>query len=922
MASSSTQQLTLDGTNQNGFRRFLDSLPEKLETTIRIFDRSDWFTVHGSDAIFVANNIFRSKSVIRYYRNGNEKLEYVVLNNANYEKVLRDLLLVRQYRIELYKNKGTKTNQQWYLAEKATPGNLRCFEEIIFGNNEMSESAPVIAIRLVVENGQRIIGVAYADATLYNLGISQFEDNDLMTNLEALMVQIGPKECILVSGETSVDAVKLRQVINKTGVLVTERKKSDFNDKDIVQDLNRLLRIKSGNAATLAEIDQQVAMSCVTALIKYLELLSNVSNFNQFDLVTFDLSQFMKLDSAAVRALNLFPSPSDAGNKLRCLMGVLNYCKTAPGQRLLAQWLKQPLMDIAKIEERLNLVDVFVDDTELRQSVQEDHLKRFPDLQRLAKKFQRSRANLQDCVRVYQSINRVNCLIKALVGYDSAYKDLIRNMYSNPLSDLTTDFQKYQELIETTVDLDSVANHEFVIKPSIDPDLQEYRNQMDDLIEQISRLLSLAARDLGLEANKSIKLESNSQFGYYFRVTLKEEKALRSNKRFMMIDTNKHGVRFTNNNLESLNKSLQEIKSMYDGKQEDFAVEVINIASGYYEPLQSLSRIIAHLDVIVSFAHASANAPVPYVRPTILDTSDRIIELTEARHPCLEMQDDVAFIPNDVKFAKDDAEFIIITGPNMGGKSTYIRQIGVIVLMAQIGCFVPCSFARISIIDCILARVGAGDSQLKGVSTFMSEMLETSYILKTATEKSLIIIDELGRGTSTYDGFGLAWAISESIAKDIGAFTLFATHFHELTALANDIKSVKNFHVSAMTTEEALTLLYRVKPGVCDQSFGIHVAELAHFPENVVTHAKERAADLENCQAISYVTESDSDRRRDIMEEGEGLIHDFLQKISQISTTERSPQEVYSEIAMLRNSLSSCSNSYIKDLVSHTASQA
>lgn len=236
-----------------------------------------------------------------------------------------------------------------------------------------------------------------------------------------------------------------------------------------------------------------------------------------------------------------------------------------------------------------------------------------------------------------------------------------------------------------------------------------------------------------------------------------------------------------------------------------------------------------------------------YVRPHLYraDDAEAKIHLVGARHPCVELQEGVTFIPNDYAFARESSCFQIVTGPNMGGKSTFIRGLGTIIAMAQAGSFVPCTEAELPIVDTILARVGAGDAATRGLSTFMAEMIEASTIVRTATKNSLVIIDELGRGTSTFDGFGLAWSISEYMVKRIGCWTLFATHFHELTALADQEASVINRHVSAHVEDGNVTFLYEVRPGPCLQSFGIHVAEMAHFPKETVECARRKVCQSE-----------------------------------------------------------------------------
>ncbi|KAI8812287.1 muts domain V-domain-containing protein [Cladochytrium replicatum] len=871
--SEERPELSLDKGSEQGFCQFFRSLPEKPDSTIRIFERSggDYYSVHGDDALYVAHNVYKTASVLKNLGGeGTRSVPSCTLSRLNAIAFVRDLLVHKLFRVEIWAAELGRKNS-WSISKRASPGNLQEVEDMIFTAGEVSASPVVLAVKVAPKGDQKIVGVAFTDATSnHRLGLAEFIDNDIFSNFESLLIQLEVKECIIPDDANNYDLKKIKKILDRCNVVITERKKADFTTKDIEQDLNRLL--SDDVSLGLPEFELKNALSCLASVIKYLHLMEDESSFGQYSIETHDLTLYMRLDAAAVRALNLMPRPQDGTyTTFQC------NCTLTQKQ---SQWLKQPLLSIAEIRVRHDLVEALTASTELRQSLQDEHLKAFPDLQRLAKRFLKGSANLQDVVRIYQVVLRLPDLVHELEAYNRSHMQLIRDTYAIKLNGFIERLDKLKELVETTIDLEALNNHEFLINPDFDPDLEQLKGEMNKTFKEIQKQAQKIADDLDYELDKKLKFEKSPQYGYHMRLSRNEAGRIRANSSYIEIATLKNGVLFTTSKLRSLNGDFESLNEQYEQKQGNVVKEVLSITGSYLPVLEPLNLLIAHLDVLVSFAHAGLHAPIQYVRPKMTERGVGDVILKSARHPCLEMQDEVSFIANDVELIRDMSMFHIITGPNMGGKSTYIRQIGVISLMAQIGCFVPCSSATLCIFDSVLARVGAGDSQLKGVSTFMAEMLETSSILKSATRDSLIIIDELGRGTSTYDGFGLAWAISEHIATQIQCFALFATHFHELTALSEQVPTVKNWFVKAATDQNRITLLYKVVEGVCDQSFGIHVAELANFPQEVVKMAKRKACELEDFSTEQEVDASGLYRpwkcAKTDVDEGSAVIENFL----------------------------------------------
>ncbi|CAL5374356.1 unnamed protein product [Camellia sinensis] len=924
-------ELKLDAKQAQGFLSFFKTLPRDPRA-VRFFDRRDYYTAHSENATFIAKTYYHTTTALRQLGTGSDAISSVSISKNMFETIARDLLLERtDHTLELYEGSGSN----WRLVKSGSPGNLGSFEEILFANNDMQDSPVIVSLTPNFRENGCTIGMGYVDLTKRVLGLAEFLDDSHFTNVESALIALGCKECLLpVDSAKSSECKPLHDALSRCGMMVTERKKTEFKGRDLVQDLGRLVK---GSIEPVRDFVSgfEFAPGALGSLLSYAELLADESNYGSYSIRQYNLDSYMRLDSAAMRALNVMESKTDA-NKNFSLFGLLNRtCTAGMGKRLLHMWLKQPLLDVNEINSRLDLVQAFVEDTALRQDLRQ-HLKRISDMERLMRYLEKRRAVLQHIVKLYQSSIRLPYIKSALERYDGQFSSLIKQRYLDPLEFLTDDdhLNKFIGLVEASVDLDQLDNGEYMISSSYDPKLSELRDEQESLEQKIHNLHKQTANDLDLAVDKALKLDKGTQFGHVFRITKKEEPKVRKklNTQFIVLETRKDGVKFTNTRLKKLGDQYQKILDEYKSCQKELVARVVQTAATFSEVFESLAVLLSELDVLLSFADLAVSCPTPYTRPDITTSDVGDIVLEGSRHPCVEAQD----------WVRGKSWFQIITGPNMGGKSTFIRHVpcilstistsntyvaddsvlsvGVNILMAQVGSFVPCDKAIISVRDCIFARVGAGDCQLRGVSTFMQEMLETAAILKGATDKSLIIIDELGRGTSTYDGFGLAWAICEHLVEVIKAPTLFATHFHELTALAHEnadhetskkIVGVANYHVSAHidSSSHKLTMLYKVEPGACDQSFGIHVAEFANFPESVVSLAREKAAELEDFSPITIIandTKQDvgSKRKRecdpDDMSRGAARARQFLKEFSELPLDKMNVKEALDQVHKLK----------------------
>ena len=602
----------------------------------------------------------------------------------------------------------------------------------------------------------------------------------------------------------------------------------------------------------------------------------------QFEVVRGTLAGRVRLDTAAIRALNLLPAQAGDASELSVLGLLAHGCVTAAGKRVLRRWLLAPLTSRADIERRSMAVEALVSSPALRETLR-GSLK-LPDLEAIIGRLMQRKAKLADLVKMYHIVVGVLPTVGGLLADHAQVEDGMDAGeapdtaapvagdgslpgYGLRLTWAAEEASKLAQLVEAVVD--DVASPTPWVKASFNEELTELAGIIANLESQIEDEHTRVCRALG--SGVDVKCEDDKMRRKVFRVHKRHDKAVQAMAGVVVCGVTAAGsVLFTTTGqqgLRSLGSSLAEHEEQYTAAAAEIANKAMEVARTYLAVLEAAAVALGEVDALIGMAHLATAATGVYCRPTFthdapcaLGDAASTVDICGARHAVVEAQPGVAYVANDYRMARDSSHFVILTGPNMGGKSTYIRALGVIAILAQMGAFVPAQSASLPIFDAVLTRVGSGDSQSSGVSTFMAEMLESSAILAAATPASLVVCDELGRGTSTYDGFGLAWAIGEHLACAIKCTALFATHFHELTALADACPGAVNAHVSAHVPESGhITMLYAVQPGPCPASFGIHVAKLAGLPEPVLEDARARARELEAASAASRKALADAD---------------------------------------------------------------
>lgn len=702
-------------------------------------------------------------------------------------------------------------------------------------------------------------GISVCDVSTGDFRTTQITDSNNFPKLLDEISRYNPAE-IVVNSFMYDSLEEINKIKERFEVFISKIKEDAFG-VEVPK-----LEITNENNVSIEDIeDKKIALASINGLMFYLLDTQKNSLEHINKIIMYNTTKYMSLDINARRNLELTEKMRDKSKK-GTLLWVLDKTSTSMGGRHLRRWINDPLIDVTEINNRLGAVKELKDNIILRGDITE-LLKKVYDIERLAGRISYGSATGRDLISLKNSAKQLPEVKKILANTKSP---LLQELYLklDELADI------YELIEEAIVDEPPLSVKEGgLIKLG-------YNEEIDHLKKATTEgktwIIKLEAEEREKTGIKGLKVGFNRVFGYYIEVTKSNFDQVP--ERYIRKQTLANAERYITEELKNLENQILGAEEKVINLEYNAFVEIRDDIESKIKRIQTSAEVIAILDVLCSFATVAED--LNYVEPAV-DNSG-VIDIKDGRHPVIEkMLPSGSFVQNDTYLDKNETRLAMITGPNMAGKSTYMRQVALITLMAQIGSFVPASYAHIGVVDKIFTRVGASDDLSMGQSTFMVEMMEVATILKEATSKSLVILDEIGRGTSTYDGLSIAWAVAEYISdkEKCGAKTLFATHYHELIQLEDKLEGVKNFQVAVKEKGEDVIFLRKILPGGTDESYGVHVARLAGVPQNVSKRATEILKSLERKSIISEKAMQKEDKKQTA-----GQLDMFNFKLAEIAT--------------------------------------
>jgi DNA mismatch repair protein MutS len=683
-------------------------------------------------------------------------------------------------------------------------------------------------------------GIAIVDISTGEFLTTEFQGNDAYAKLLSELARFRPAECIIPQG------LKNSEVVKNIFREYPEMMATGYNDEEFFLEIaykNLTTHFKVLSLEGFGCENKNMAISASGAILNYLEETQKKQLSYLNTLTTYSSSDFLVLDSTTLRNLEIFSNIRD-GKIHGTLLEVLDKTQTSMGSRMLRKWLQRPLLNIDEINKRLDAVDELSRNVFLRSDIG-DALKRIQDLERLITRIVYGNANARDLVALKHSLRVVPKVKEIMLKANPKIKSELMLSLVEKLDGLPELVKLIDEVI---VDEPPLSVREGgLIKSGASEELDELKSICTDGKQWIKMLEASERQRTGI---KNLRVGYTKVFGYYIEVSKTNLDVVPED--YIRKQTLVNAERYITPDLKEKEAMVISANEKLEALEYKLFNELRERVGGKNNRVQETAITISQLDCLVSFALVAVNNN--YTRPEMV--FEEGITIKEGRHPVVEHLVEEGFVPNDTELNNADKQLIVLTGPNMAGKSTYMRQVALITLIAQAGSFVPVKSARIGVVDRIFTRVGAFDDLTHGQSTFMVEMLELANILNSATSRSLIILDEIGRGTSTFDGLSIAWAVSEFIhgSSGVGAKTIFATHYHQLTELEETLPGMKNYHIAVKEDKDNIIFLYKVQPGGTSRSYGIQVARLAGLPNPVITRAKRvlESIELDNRILMEY----------------------------------------------------------------------